>query len=330
MKARQLLVQLLVLLAVLAAANGAVAVLSRQSGARQRLRSIEASPPADVLFLGNSLVDAGVDGGAFESAWPGRHGLNLGLGASSPVAHVILLKRAGRHGRARDVVYGFWATQLTDPVPDDWSDLAGNRAVAYYVDTEEAIALSAPDSPFRAWQMRLLSRVPLLAERQTIWARVERLRRRLGRVGLPPEETNRFGRAADFAALEPPDPLEFAGQCRQSAEDGVPFSAPVQALFRIAGARGARVLLVEMPMPSGYRRRFCDTPGWLLYRRHLRELARKEGGAYLSAVDWVGDEHFRDVLHLDPTGAALFSKRLAEEMSAMEAKAVAPGQGGDH
>jgi hypothetical protein len=228
------------------------------------------------------------------------------------------------------VVYGFWATQLTDPVSDDWSDLAGNRAVAYYVDTEGAIALSAPDSPLRAWQMRLVSRVPLLAERLTIWARVERLRRRLDRVGLPPEETNRFGRAADFAALEPPDPAEFARRCRQAAEDGVPFAEPVRALFRVAAGRGARVVLVEMPMPSGYRRRFCDTPGWLLYRRHLRELAGQKGGAYLSAVDWVGDEHFRDVLHLDPTGATLFSKRLAEEMSAMGAKPVPREQGGDH
>jgi hypothetical protein len=331
MSPRRLVLQLLVLLAVLAAANGAVAVVSRHSGARKTLRTAEESPPADVLFLGNSLMAVGIDCGAFESAWPGRRALNLSLGASTPVEHLLILKLAGRHAGAEDVVYGFWDTQLTAPVADDaYWDLLGRRAMAYYADPEEAIPLYAADSPWRAAQMRLVSWVPLLAERLRIWAQVEKLRRRLGRVGLTPEGTNRFGRAADFAAFEAPDEQAFARQCRADAEAGVPLSEPVQALCRTARDRRAKLLLVEMPMTARHRRLFYDTPGWLRYRRHLEALARQEGGGYLSAADWVGDEHFSDVVHLNAAGAAIFSRRLAQTLRDRHNEEAARQQGGGH
>jgi hypothetical protein len=327
MKARQLVVQVLVLVAVLVAGNGAVAFKSRNFVPRQKLRSIEASPPADVVFLGNSLMEAGADCRAFESAWPGPRALNLGLGASSAAEHALLWKAAGRHAGA-EVVYGFMADQLTAPVPGGWEELTGNRAMAYYADLEGAIALYAPDSPWQAWQMRLVSKVPLLVERTAIWARVERVRRRLGRVGLPPEETNQFGRAADFAAFEPPDPPAYDRACRQAAADRVPLCEPVRALFRLARARGSKVLVVEMPMTSSYRRRFCDTTGWSLYRQHLQSLARQEGGDFLSAVDWAADDLFSDGLHLGRAGAAAFSRRLALTMKARQDGKVARRQGG--
>jgi hypothetical protein len=328
MKARQLLIQLLVLLAVLAAANGAVAVLSRHSMARKTLSAIEESPPADVLFLGNSLMEVGIDCAAFESAWPGRRALNLSLGASSPVEHLLLLRLAGRHAGARDVVYGFWDMQLTAHPPDDWWNLTGRRAMAYYADPEETIPLYARDSPWQSWQLRLGPWMPLEAERLRIWAQVEKLRRRLGRVGLPPEETNRFGRAADCAAFEAPDPREFERQCGAAAAVRVPLNEPVRGMFRTARARGAKLLLVEVPMTTRHRRLFYDTPGWLLYRRQLESLARQEGGEYLSAADWVGDEHFSDVVHLNAAGAAVFSRRLGQTMSARQNEEVPRRQGG--
>jgi hypothetical protein len=324
MSPRRLVLQLLVLLAVVAAGNGALAFMSRNSVPRQKLRSIQASPPADVLFLGNSMTEAGIDCRAFESAWPGRHALNLGLGSSSPAEHALLLRAAGRHGGAQ-VVYGFFDLQLTDPVPGGWADLTGNRAMSYYADLDSAIALYAPDSPLRAAQMRVVSRVPMLVERMGVWAKVEQWRRRLGGVGLPAGETNRFGRAADFDQLAASDPAEF----RAAVDRRDPLNGPVKDLFETARRRGSKVLVVEMPLRARHRRQASETVPWLLYRGYVESLVRDEGGRYLVASDWISDDGFADVLHLNQAGAAAFSEKLAKAMSARQAEAVArrPGAG---
>jgi hypothetical protein len=103
-----------------------------------------------------------------------------------------------------------------------------------------------------------------------------------------------------------------------------------RAMLRIARDRRAKLLLVEMPMTARHRRLSYDTPGWLLYRRHLEALACQEGGGYLSAADWVGDEHFSDVVHLNAAGAAVFSRRLAQTLRDRHNEEVARQQGGDH
>jgi hypothetical protein len=309
--ARQLFVQVLLLLAVLGGANGAVACFSRYTSPRQKLRSIEDSRPADVLFLGNSVMDAGADCGAFESSWPGRHALNLGLASSGPVEHLLLLRAARRHAGAV-VVYGFFDLQLTDPLPGGWEDLTGNRSMAYYADLEAAIAFYAPDSPLRALQMRLVSRVPILVERTRIWAEVEKLRRRLGRIGLPAEEATGPAHLAALMEWVASDPV----QIREAAERRAPLIEPIKALFAVARARGSEVLIVEMPMRMRYWHPVYETPAWLLYRRHVQALVRQEGGNYLVASDWIADEGFEDHLHLNASGAAAFSRRLAETMRA--------------
>jgi hypothetical protein len=326
MSPRRLVLQMLVLLAVVAAGNGAVAFMSRNSVPRQKLRSIQASPPADVLFLGNSMMEAGVDGGAFESAWPDRrpHALNLGLGSSTPAEHALLLRAAGRHAGAH-VVYGFFDMQLTDPVPGGWADLTGNRAMSYYANLDSAVALYAPDSPLRAAQMRVVSRVPMLVERMAVWARVEQLRRRLGGFGLPAEETNRFGRAADFDQLAASDPAEF----RAAVDRRAPLNGPVKDLFATARKRGSNVLVVEMPLRAEHRSKVYETEPWRLYRSYLESLVRKEGARYLVASDWISDDGFADQLHLNSAGAKEFSERLARAMCASQAEEAArrPGTG---
>jgi hypothetical protein len=323
MSPRRLVLQLLVLLAVLAAGNGAVAFLSRNSLSRQKLHAIQASPPADVLFLGNSQMEAGADCRAFESAWPGRHALNLGLGSSSPAEHALLLRAAGRHAGAQ-VVYGFFDVQLTYQVTGGWADLTGNRAMSYYADLDSAIALYAPDSPLHAAQMRVVSRVPLLVERMAVWAKVEMLRRRLGGVGLPAEETNRFGRAADFDQVVAADPAEF----RAAVDRRAPLNRPVKDLFETARKRGSKVLVVEMPLRSRHRHQAYETVPWQLYRGYLESLIREEGGSYLVASDWISDDDFADHLHLNNAGAATFSRRLAQTLRDRHNEEVARRQGG--
>lgn len=309
MKVRHLTVQIALTLAVLVAGNLVVSRLAQNSVPRQTLRKGEQSDPANDLFLGNSLVAAGLDEAAFATAAPGRRPLNLGLGSSSPVEHYLIYRRQIKH-QAAAVYYGFFDTQLTDIPDGKWDALVGNRAMAYYVDPAIAAQFLVADSSVRALAFRVVAQIPWLVERLTIWAKVELLRRSLGELGMPKKLTNQFGRAEDFGLLEE-DVEQFTTRCRLLAADQAPLTAAVVAIIRQAQERGSPIYLVEMPMPEGHRKRYYQTPEWIAYQAHLKRLLEDAGGRYVPAADWIDDSGFADHLHLNQDGARRFSTRLA-------------------
>ena len=293
---------------VLVGANVFIHRSAANSVPRRLLRTADRAEPATDLFLGNSVMEAGIDTDAFAAAKPGSKSLNLGLGSTSPVEHYLLFRRQEKH-RGSVVYYGFFDTELTDPPSRGWDTLEGNRSMAYYVDPEVALQYYAPDSVVKAFVFRLCSHVPMAAERYTIWARVERLRRFFGEFGLPGKDTNRFGRAEDFALLESA-PEDFAARCERARAAGLPLSGPITAILELAKERGSPVVAVEMPMPSGHRDRNYSRPEWAAYQSYVRNLVREAGGTYLDASDWVGDDGFADHLHLNSSGSRVFSGRL--------------------
>jgi hypothetical protein len=307
---RRLVIQILPAIAVLVAANAGVWVLARNSIPRQVLRHGEQSQPATDLFLGNSLMAAGLDEAAFRLVKPGRP-LNMAIGDTDTVQHYLIYRQQNKH-RTAAVYYGFFDTQLTDLPEGGWNTLKGNRAMAYYVDPETAIGFYYADSVMKAFTHRLVARVPMLVERFLIWGRVERLRRFLGEIGMPKKDTNRFGRAEDFSLLEA-NTQEFAQRCNRMVVDQVPLARSVAAIFRLAKERTSqRIYVVEMPMPEGHRNVFYNKPEWRVYRAHLVKLVREAGGVYVPAADWIGKGGFRDNLHLNEVGARSFSSRLGQ------------------
>ena len=310
MRPNRLGVQVALCLACLIALNVLVGRVARSSIPRQVVRNIDQSPPITDLFVGNSLMAAGFEAGSFELANPGLRALNIGLGSSSPVEHDILLRRALRLGPKR-VYYGIFDTQLFDRPNGGWGDLVGNRAMSYYVDLETAIGFLAPDDPIGAGLMRTIARFPLLVERYTIWARVEKVRRRLGEVGLPPVASSRFGRAEDFRLLESTEPAEFLRRCSAILKGREGLLAPVLDMIRRVRSGGGTCIVVEMPMTRAHRLRYYDHPEWVAQRQHAEGLVRREGGAYLVASDWIADDGFADQLHLNNAGAAEFSRKIA-------------------
>ena len=64
-------------------------------------------------------------------------------------------------------------------------------------------------------------------------------------------------------------------------------------------------------MASEHRHLFYDNPEWTRLRNYVEEEVRREGGAYLVASNWIGDDGFADHLHLNAQGATEFSRRLA-------------------
>lgn len=274
----------------------------------------------DFLFLGNSLVEAGCDPSTFRAAWPVAQStprpVNIALGATSPVEHYLILKQAlGRPIHPKYLVYGFFDDQLNAPSRGDWADLVGNRAFSYYF-PDEAAALYAPGSSFKKWQMRIIGHIPMLAERSSFWGKVELLRRDIEDIGMPKQQTTRYGRVKDFAALEAADLPSFNQRCNAILSQHAGFSPAIRKIVELAQEQGITVIFLEMPMPSRHRNIFYSSSAWNQMRAYLQTLAQQNHAIYLSASDWMKDDQaFEDATHLNEQGAKQFSARLAETLS---------------
>lgn len=327
-------------LAILAGYNALIWFASKTTQRYRMLQTIQHLPPGtDCIFLGNSLMTSGGDVAAFKSAWPGpkRGGdasspnsatgasqpqadppapVNLALGATTPVEHYLILKHALEQPvRIKYLVYGFFDDQLNAPASGGWTDLMGNRAFSYYF-PKEAAAFYAPGSRWEVWKLWAVGHIPMFADRSSFWGKIELLRRWCGQIGMPKQKYDRFGRAADFAELEPRDVASFTKRCESVVRGQKGFSPAMRGIFQLAREHGVKVILVEMPMPSKHRDEFYSLPAWADLRAYLQSLAARENAAYLSASDWVPDDRdFMDSMHMNERGAKVFSRRLAIAMS---------------
>lgn len=314
LKKQHFFASLLVLALCLVTANGIIAYLTRHSLPRRFLATIAGASGAPIVALGNSLLVVGLDVTEFNSLMdfkgPGNEAVNLAMGSTNPVEHLLFLRYALSHNlHPQLIIYGFLDTQLTDPVVLSNSEIIGNHDVLYYLEPEYArrfYQLSLRDSA----EFEVVRRADMLADRSAVWAKVELFRRRLAAQGMPPVQKNRFGRVSDFSLLESQDADAFASQLAAASRN--PFTSPVQEILRYASRSGARVVFIEMPMPSRHRRLFYDTNSWMRYRAHLRLLASANAAGYIDASHWITDDAlFSDHIHLNSAGAVVFTRQLA-------------------
>ena len=272
-----------------------------------------------MLFLGNSLIQAGIDTAAFARGWPAGlapETFAAGLGASTPAEHRMVLQEAlAAMPELQQVVYGYFDDQLYAPVSGHWEQLIGNRAYSY---RHPALAARyyAPGSRVEALMLGLVSVIPMLRDRTTLWTKVELLRRAMGAFGLPAQQQARFGRADDFNGLEAADVESFQKRT-QAAVEMPTFTPALEDALRLAEARRIEIILVEMPMPSRHRERFYSTAQWKALQVHTRDYATARGLGYVAASEWIADDGFEDPTHLSPHGAQRFSERLARELAAV-------------
>jgi hypothetical protein len=322
MMARRFIIPFCVALTILVGYNAAIFVSSKKTQRQHMLALLNQIPPVtQCLFLGNSLVEAGCDANAFDSAWPGEtqpHALNIGLGATSPVEHYLILKQAlERAPHVKFLVYGFFDDQLESASSGTWDELIGNRAFSYYF-PQEAASFYTPGSEVEKLKLEMISRVPMLSERSSIWDKVEMLRRRVDEIGMPKHKTNRYGRVSDFSALEAADVPSFINRCNSAIHDGDSFSPPIQGILDLAAQHDVTVFLVEMPISPSHRKTFYSLPVWAEMREHLKTIAAKEHAVLITASDWVPDgDDFDDAVHLNSAGAKTFSRQLALTLARM-------------
>jgi len=323
---RRLFIPIAIALVILLAYNLLIAHAAKKTQRRHLLSALNSLPPStDCVFLGNSLIEAGCDAHAFELAWSrgdsAPMAVNLGLGATTPVEHFLILKRAfERQAKIKYVIYGFFDDQLNAAPDGVWQDLIGNRAFSYYF-PKEAAAFYTPHSRLGEWRLEMTQKLPMLAERSSLWDRVELFRRQLDEIGMPKQKVNRFGRVGDFNALEAKDVPSFVQRCDAIVEARKGFSAPLQAMIDLAHEHGAKFFLVEMPMSPKHLQTFYSLPVWAEMRSHLQSLAREQQVSYVTASDWVTEAtNFEDTVHLNESGARFFSARLGTTLSRMSSE----------
>ncbi len=319
LRPRNFFVACLVCGAMVLALNAAVGLAARKLPPQQLLARIDRTAgDVKTIFLGDSQMEAGADPLAFTEACAesGQHqpAINAGLGATKGSEHCLLLEHLlGKAPAAETVFYGFYDNLLTEPVPSAWHDLGGNRALSF-IFAERSAQLLFPDDRLRQWGLRVAARIPMIAERLGIWARVERTRRRLAAIGLPPAEASRFGRAADFATAEPTDIPAFEANVLSAAVEQRPFNSSFAEIVQRSRERALKFHLVKMPVPLRHRERFYASEAWARYQAYVSGAITAAGGQFLDASDWVPDQHFADPLHVDAEGAKIFSARLAREV----------------
>ncbi len=318
-----LLLQVCVALLALGGANLLIARMARNSVPRQLIRQIDFNRDANFLATGNSLVAAAFDEDIFHGAWNSTlplapdniKPLNMALGASGTVEELLLLRHAlAVNASANVIVFGFFNQMLTEHPTGGWEDLTGNRAMSYYVEPYFAADLYAPQSRLQMIQMGLVGHVPMLVERLTLWAKVEKIRRKYADIGMPHEQSTQFGRASDFQDMEVKDDSAFRKICQQCADQNLPFAPSVEQMIEISHQHHAQFIIIEMPMPMDHRKTTYGSPEWHAYERHLQDLSRQDDALFLNASDWLPDAHFADVLHANAQGRADFSTRLAAEL----------------
>ncbi|HXT11999.1 MAG TPA: SGNH/GDSL hydrolase family protein [Candidatus Angelobacter sp.] len=321
---KRLFIPIAIALIILLGYNIAIEFAAKTTYRQHLLATINSLPPStDCLFLGNSLMEAGGNVKAFESGWSQPNSspsaVNLGLGATTPVEHYLILKHALEQPvHIKYVIYGFFDDQLNAAPEGAWQDLIGNRAFSYYF-PKEAAAFYTPNSRIGEWRLEWTRRVPMLAERSSLWDRVELFRRQLADIGMPKEKVNRFGRVADFNALEAKDVPSFFARCDAIVRGQKGFSRPVQAMIDLAHQHGAKFYFVEMPMSPRHLNTFYSLHIWAEMRSHLQELAREQNTTYITASDWVTDgKDFEDTVHLNDQGALVFSTRLGATLSQID------------
>jgi hypothetical protein len=318
--ARKFLFAVLAVLACFVLANIAVSLWSRRFPAIRKLDQISVASDANLLFIGNSLLDGRIDPVLFinSPAAASAHlvPLNAALGGSLPPEQYLLFRHAAMNHPISTIVIGFYDFQLTKAIPTKPYDLAGNRAVSF----DRRIAAAEAESIYnftwaQRWQFRTLRSFPLIAYRTQVWKYIELLRRNLGEVGMPKSPTNAWGRASDFGALEASSQDAFNEEALRFSTQPTGLNEPTQRVVAESKSRHIRVILLVMPASPYHRETFYTQESWNKYLHALRNLKDVDSLGFIDASRWfLSERDFADRLHLDFSRTGAFTERLAREI----------------
>jgi hypothetical protein len=324
---RRFIVQLILFVSCFAVINVMVSLVTHNTISRKLLRGYKQAQDnggIDVLFVGHSLIAAGINDKAFLEASNGKRSYNLGVGWSGLIEHIVLLKHATKdaekRGRKYDIVVYGLSNMIGNRPPHEGSHGA-NSAFLYYLDPSLAAKYVA-HTPLEQAEFWTTAALPYLQEKTWVWAQVEKLRRVIAGMGIPRQASNKFGAVDDFEKMESPGRDALVAEIKEVLQrPESDFFHPIMKEIIAEGKQHARrVVLVTMPKTQRHRDHFYTTPEWADFQHELTRVVEKSGAEHIDARDWIpdtdekGNANFDDSVHLSANGAKLFSAMIARRL----------------
>ena len=291
------------------------------------LRNFAASHRLDVLFVGNSTMQAGVDPAVFDAErgalGAGGASFNASIEGLPPSVNQEFLKLFLRHATPQTVVIGVSPQDLNtnSPWAKDMDERAGHSI---------NLQAGAADSPMGYALAFLLEHSELFRYRYVLHQLLLR-----GGHAVPHPEVYFDERGFDaiersLADFSPSERLK--AQNRAGVLNYDPNGAQADALramIDLIRSHGAQPALVAMPLSDHYYANFDTPEDYDAYRRALQRLADETGTPLwdmesLPGDESFGDHEFGDLNHLNRVGAERLSTLLAREYAA--ATNLAQGQ----
>lgn len=285
----------------------------------QQLQAALSRGDGCLLVLGDSRMAAGLDQAALHQALSQRGAdrciADLAIGATDVSGAFLAARRYVSAGRKPALVLiSKVEDSLIDPEVTGPRMMVGNNAlhlmwsrpgdVFAEIDGFPFASVAAFDDGLRF----LIARGTALGRYQSLVSlRVQRLQD--GLTGRDRGAENRFGQLSDMAALERDLRERANARLTAAAAGSGRRSSWFDRLVELLQSQGARVVVVELPMPSAYRQRISDSAAAADYRRAFTAGVSARGVAFvdLSRAPWVEDGLFADALHLNAAGAAYLS-----------------------
>jgi hypothetical protein len=293
-------------------------------GPNVTLDQAEAAGEKCLLTLGDSRMAAGIDPIALRASLRANGAdtcvASLGVGALPISGQAMALRRyiADGHKPSVVVVGASVGTLLDEPGPDP-DALFGNRAAELAWSIPSDVEVYYPGFPFadldRGVRFYFARSNSLSIYSSALWFKTQAIQDRI--TGKSHDEPrNRFGSLADMRALL--DGFREDALKSLAKWDGHWQLTPWFEMVRDLTHRvGARLVVLEVPMPMRYREELIESPAGQRYSAWLRNQVVRGGDSYVDISDplSVREEDFSDGVHLGSIGAREFSTDLGRTLA---------------
>lgn len=305
--------------------------VSRHYIPEQRMSAALASGSDCIVTAGDSRMVAGIDLDVLErtlkSAGRNDCAATIAIGALPIHGISVALREYLRRGGKPEVLVLGLSEDMLIPLqePPDPSRFAGNEAISLGWSDASDVRRLYPGFPFLnlrefddGFRFLLARQTALGSYGSLISYKVQTLQERLlGRAQAP---SNVFGANSDMDALA--ERMQSRAQRLLAKTLESPAEARLDPDFldieRRVHDAGARLVVVELPMPQRYRTRVTESEAGRRYLAWFAERVVSHGERFIDLTHpaWLAPDVFNDFLHLNAAGARLFSADLGRALAA--------------
>lgn len=298
--------------------------------AAEKILLYQDQPAPDILFLGSSRVENGLDPAIIEQTIAEQTGvrpraLNLGMPNSSLQLSYLVLKNIIQNNKKPSViVYGLAELELDNPAPDD------NYYKEITTNIPNSEVLFRPDDLGRYGGNQLEQQANFMFGQLVPLFRDQKLILKALNIQFNSENINHANYERDAAVpsngflainqtLSHPETETNAGIYKEQLPAFQPSNTDLGFLrdfLKLAKDRGIKVVLVNMPVSAVHQAFWNDDARLKAYRDTVQNLARENEVPLLDVYrddELLAPESFYDTNHLNSQGATILSQKLARD-----------------